>query len=98
MPRVGSVSELRWSERREAGKPRLNKWEGIENRIHTETPGLDISFFSSSRVRVGISKVCVLADGEMLVEAPLPRTCETWLGGRVRQIQRKDRIVRKANA
>ena len=66
----------------EAGRSGPAEWDIIKYRVHTEASGLDISLLSSGGIRVGISKHRVLADGETLVKAPLPRTCEAWLGGR----------------
>jgi len=57
------------------------EWGIIKYRVHTEASGLDISLLSSCGIGVGVSKHRVLADGEMLVKAPLSRTRETRFGG-----------------
>lgn len=57
------------------------EWDIIKYRVHTEASGFDISLLSGGGIRVRISKHRVFADGEMLVKAPLPRTCEARLGG-----------------
>ena len=72
---------LRWNKHKGAVRPGSAEWDIIKYRVHTEASGLDIPLLSSCGIRVGISKHRILADGEMLVKAPLPRTRETRLGG-----------------
>jgi hypothetical protein len=75
------VSALCWNELRGAGGREPAEWEMAKNRVRTEASSLDVSLLSSGGIRIGISEDRVLADGEVLVKAPLPRARETWLGG-----------------
>ena len=58
-------------ERKEVRKPGPAEWGLINNRIHTEASGLDVSLLSCGGVGIGVSKDRVLADREVLVKAPL---------------------------
>ena len=66
-------------------------------RRHTEAARLYISLFTSGRIRVRVTQRGPRADWQILVQTPLLRAGETWLGRVIWDVQAEDgRISSKA--
>jgi hypothetical protein len=65
--------------------------------LHTEAARLHISLFTSGRIRVRVAQRGPRADRQILVQTPLLRAGEAWLGRVVWDVQAEDgRISSKA--
>jgi hypothetical protein len=57
---------------------------------HTEAARLHVSLFASGRIRVRVTERGPCADLQVLVQTPLFRAGEAWLGRLVRDVQAED--------